>query len=35
VHDVDHARRDPLLATGNVKDFEATGIDVIDPWHAA
>lgn len=27
--------RDATLATRNVKDFEDTGIDVIDPWHDA
>lgn len=26
--------RDALLATGNVKDFDATGISIIDPWLA-
>lgn len=25
--------RDGALATRNVKDFEDTGIDLIDPWH--
>jgi len=26
---------DATLATRNVKDFDNTGIDVIDPWHTA
>jgi predicted nucleic acid-binding protein len=26
---------DATLATRNVKDFDSTGIDVIDPWHRA
>jgi len=26
---------DAALGTRNLKDFKATGIDLIDPWHAA
>jgi len=26
---------DATLATRNVKDFEDTGVDLIDPWHAS